>query len=387
MKRTFIYSVVALMALGGTVSAGVSVKGAIASYEVGQERSSQSFDFSRVKAMEKRLPMELLDYPMVNKALIGAEDSASKEKAFAEKGAVGSGSTKLGKTLPLTQIESDPQISPQEFGNPVNGISLPYTTSRVDMYRSAFSRKYPYRAAGQLFFKEGDDSYVCSASLIKRGLLVTAAHCVADYGEQEFYSGWQFVPARKGKSAPYGIWKGKDAIILTKYYKGAPDECISGVVCKDDVAVIVLEPKNGKYPGDTVGWFGYGINGYSYVKKRLAQITQLGYPVSHDRGQLMQRNDSIGLKGNAKYKFNTLIGSRMTGGSSGGPWVVNFGQRARLSGTTFGHAAASNIVVGVTSWGYTDSKYKIQGAAPFTRGNIKKLVDYACKKYPDACRK
>ncbi len=387
MKKTFIYSMVALMALGVTANAGVSVKGAVTSYEVGQERDSQTLDLSRAKAMEKRLPLEMLDYPMVNKALIGTGDSAPTKRAAAEKGAVGSGSATLSKTIPLTQIESEPEVAPDEYGNPVNGINLPYTTSRVDMYRSAFSRKYPYRAAGQLFFKEGDDSYVCSAALIKRGLLVTAAHCVANYGKQQFYSGWRFVPARKGGSAPYGIWDAQDAYIMTKYYKGTSDECISGVVCKDDVAVIVLEPQDGKYPGDTVGWFGYGWNGYGYIKRRVTQITQLGYPVSHDKGRLMQRNDSVGIRGNSNYKFNTLIGSRMTGGSSGGPWVVNFGQKARLSGTTFGHAARSNIIVGVTSWGYIDSKYKIQGASPFTKGNIGTLVREACKKYPDACRK
>ncbi|WP_457602420.1 trypsin-like serine peptidase [Nitratifractor sp.] len=387
MKNTFIYSMVALMGLGVTANAGVSVKGAVTSYEVGQERSSQSVDLSRAKAMEKRLPLEMLDYPMVNKALIGDEESASKRRAVAEKGSVGSGLATLSKTIPLTQIESEPEVVPEEYGNPVKGINFPYTTSRVDMYRSAFSRKYPYRAAGQLFFKEGEETYVCSAALIKRGLLVTAAHCVANYGKQQFYSGWRFVPARKGGSAPYGIWDAQDAYIMTKYYKGASDECISGVVCKDDVAVIVLEPQDGKYPGDTIGWFGYGYGGYSYIKKRMAQITQLGYPVSHDSGRLMQRNDSLGVKGNSKYKFNTLIGSRMTGGSSGGPWIVNFGQRSQLSGTTFGHAARPNIIVGVTSWGYKDSKYKIQGASPFTKSNIKILVKEACKKYPDACRK
>jgi hypothetical protein len=45
-----------------------------------------------------------------------------------------------------------------------------------------------------------------------------------------------------------------------------------------------------------------------------------------------------------------------------------------------------NIVVGVTSWGYTDSFTKQQGSSPFTSRNIKALVDVACRVYPSACR-
>ena len=35
-----------------------------------------------------------------------------------------------------------------------------------------------------LFFKIGSSTYVCSASLIKRGVVVTAAHCVANFGRR-----------------------------------------------------------------------------------------------------------------------------------------------------------------------------------------------------------
>jgi hypothetical protein len=134
-----------------------------------------------------------------------------------------------------------------------------------------------------------------------------------------------------------------------------------------------------------VGWFGYGWNGWGFTPSSLAQISQLGYPVSHDYGLLMQRTDSQGSVSSA-YSNNTIWGSRQTGGSSGGPEVANLGAAAVLNGTTYGTNPGYNRVVGVTSWGYTDSTVKQQGASPFTSNNIVQLVNAACAAYPANCQ-
>ena len=75
----------------------------------------------------------------------------------------------------------------------------------------------------------------------------------------------------------------------------------------------------------------------------------------------------------------------MNGGSSGGPWVANFGLPAALTGETNGSFPQSNVVIGVTSWGYTSNAPKEQGAAPFTSGNIQVLITAACAATPAAC--
>jgi len=73
-----------------------------------------------------------------------------------------------------------------------------------------------------------------------------------------------------------------------------------------------------------------------------------------------------------------VIGSRQTEGSSGGPWLVNFGEAAKFKGTTLGTDGKMNVVVGTTSWGPTDSAIKFMGASPFTSDNIVPLVKAAC---------
>jgi hypothetical protein len=193
-----------------------------------------------------------------------------------------------------------------------------------------------------------------------------------------------FVPAYNNGSAPYGSWTAATVTVLTSYYDGT-DNCTQyGVICADDVAVITLNPQNGRYAGHYAGWFAYGWNGYSCNSSSQALITQLGHPVALDGGLLMQRNDSQGFV-STSLSNNTIIGSLMTGGSSGGPWLVNFGLPPSLSGISFGTAATYDVVVGVTSWGYIDTSVKQQGASPFTSGNIVVLVNKVCGDTPAAC--
>ena len=245
---------------------------------------------------------------------------------------------------------------------------------------------YPYRAAGKLFFNIGSASYVCSASLIKPGVIVTAAHCVANYGQSQFYSSWVFVPAYYNGTAPYGTYTGRSAAILTKYYNGT-DNCYQyGVVCPDDVAVIVLNKNaQGYLPGQITGTLGYGWNGYGFNSSGQSLITQIGYPVALDSGALAQRNDLQGFV-STSYSNNTVIGSLETGGSSGGPWTVNLGRAPILNGISPGTPAGANIVVGVTSWGYYGHRGQAAGSLSlYEREHRPHCQCSACSANPGYC--
>jgi hypothetical protein len=220
--------------------------------------------------------------------------------------------------------------------------------------------------------------------LIRRGVVVTAAHCVANYGRREFYRNWRFVPGYRNGAAPFGVWSARVAVILTSYWNGTDGCAVFGVVCPNDVAVLLLNTIGGAYPGTNTGWYGYGWNGYGFAGA-LTQITQLGYPGCLDNALVMERNDSFGYV-SIPLSRNTIIGSLMCEGSSGGPWLVNFGIPPRRTGTTPGFAADPNIVVGVSSWGYRNRAIKQMGASPFTNGNILPLVNTACRFAAVACR-
>jgi V8-like Glu-specific endopeptidase len=365
-------AMVATLVMGLAVGASAQGRNAVASFSVPES--------ARGMSLEDMASAKSLDLPQAPYAPQGeARAAALRGTPGFSPGATGDGRMRP-EFVPLTEGEIDGP-TPNEFGT----SNHPFTTSRVDTVSLAgnvnpTSKLYPYRAAGKLFFKIGASSFVCSASLIKRGLIVTAAHCVTAFGGA-WYTNFVFVPAKYDALAPYGTWTGVTAWAMTSYKNGTDSCAVSGIVCANDVAVISIK-KNavGAYPGNSTGWLGYGWDGYGFTvfnDQNVALINQLGYPVSHDAGNRMQRTDSQGFV-DSGMSNNTVWGSRQTGGSSGGPEVVNLGTLATLSGTSVGSEASMNIVVGVTSWGYTSTAVKQMGASPFTSGNIVALVSAAC---------
>jgi V8-like Glu-specific endopeptidase len=343
--------------------------------------SASGIDYGNAQPMpmpqSRTAPPSLLDVLLSQQAAGIATGPASVSP-----GKPGNGAQTPVRLAPakLLAVGSDDGVTSQEFGTSNHA----FTTSRANVQGNQTSKFYPYSAAGKLFFNIGSSTFVCSASLIKRGIVVTAAHCVANFGRSQFYTNWRFVPAYNNGAAPFGTWTAASARVLTSYFNGTDSCAVSGVICTNDVAVITLTPQGGAYPGPRTGYLGYGVNGYSYNSSGQVLINQLGYPVALDNGALMERTDSQGFT-SAGNSNNTIIGSLQTGGSSGGPWVVNLGLPPSLNGTSFGTAAAHNIVVGVTSWGYTSTLVKEQGASRFTTGNISALVSASCAVTPAAC--
>ena len=387
-RLLFVASVLAGMVTGaGFAAAGqVTRQGNVTSITPTASEASQSVDIVHAKPMP--LPKAL---PAVG-PFEGGISTQSLGTPKRVPGEIGTGKTMPDANVAQTDVAietSSPNgaIIPEEYGT----AGIPFTTSRVDLTSANNeSKSYPYRAAGKLYFKEGTDSYVCSASLIARGLIVTAAHCVANFGQSQAYSGWQFGPgmsltASNHLTYPYGLWKVSGVYLISSYYDGT-DSCSQwGVVCTDDVAILAVTPVQKRLPGTATGWFSYGYDGWGFTAQNIVAISQLGYPVSHDSGYKMQRTDSQGYVSGSSSN-NTVWGTRQTGGSSGGPELVNLGVAANLDGTTdYGTYPDFNTVVGVTSWGSTDPTVKQQGAAPFTSSNIVELVNAACNDYPANC--
>jgi V8-like Glu-specific endopeptidase len=290
-----------------------------------------------------------------------------------------------GKTRPVNLGNPAPYIPDSADVTPAaaGASNRPFSTARADLYKGTTSKTYPYRAAGRLFATINGGSGTCSASLIKPGLVVTAAHCVSKFGANQFYSNIRFVPGYRKGAAPFGSWNASQVRVLASYLNGTDPCSQSGVICRNDVAVITLAAQNSKYPGTSTGWYGYGWNGHGFTSSGLTHVTQLGYPSCLDSGNYMERNDAQGLK-SASHADNTVIGSLMCPGSSGGPWLINFGLPSKLTGTTAGTYPDPNFVVGTTSWVSLNTN-KEMGASPFLSTNIVPLVNAACAATPHAC--
>jgi hypothetical protein len=101
-----------------------------------------------------------------------------------------------------------------------------------------------------------------------------------------------------------------------------------------------------------------GYLGYSTLQLAKNHVTMIGYPGNLDSGQRMEINHAFtfGDGGNNTY----LYGSGMRGGSSGGPWIMDYGV-APASNPVI--PSGGNILISVTSYGPSATEPKYQGAS------------------------
>ena len=105
----------------------------------------------------------------------------------------------------------------------------------------------------------------------------------------------------------------------------------------------------------------------------------LGYPAAFDGGERMHQ---VTAQSYRKSGENTVIyGSDMTEGSSGGPWIMNFGPTA--AGQAGFAEPARNQVIGVTSYGYS-AAIPIQGSSTLD-ANFVSLLSGACAHQAGNC--
>ena len=114
---------------------------------------------------------------------------------------------------------------------------------------------------------------MCTASVINKALLLTAAHCVSTFGAAaggfpDKVNGElqvQFVPGMDGADGkPYGAWAVTGIMVPAPYAYGT-DTCepsARGVICNNNIALLQTAQLNGRHIGEVVGWNGYGWNGY-----------------------------------------------------------------------------------------------------------------------------
>ena len=279
-------------------------------------------------------------------------------------------------------------LLPMIEGNPVEGQS--YGTANLDFTRSRIlpqnaNTAKGYRLAGKLYFTiPGQGNYQCTASVIGRRLIATAAHCMYTNGVG-FHTNWQFIPAfdgtkpagtGNGKRTPYGTWNWSYGIIPVQWITSAgalPNNEDFGILELVDQAVP---------PSAVVKNISAYIGKFTPLIGRLFDnhVTMLGYPCNFDSCNIMQRNDSSDhrLGAGTAYEY----GSDMTGGSSGGPWVQNFGNPDGAAPTGFW--TERNAIIAVTSYGYVDPNVKILGASQFN-ANFQSILNSACAHQPGNC--
>lgn len=169
------------------------------------------------------------------------------------------------------------------------------------------------QTTGRVFFTLDGTDYSCSGSSAvsgNGGLVQTAGHCL-NAGPGEFASRFVFVPAYRDGQAPVGEFVAQ-SLHTTAQWRNEGD-------LNYDVGYAVVGPVNGRSLADTVGAQGIGFN-----LARGATMYAFGYPAAapYDGSKLAWCHGQVHSDplGSSDQGMNC----NMTGGSSGGPWFINY---------------------------------------------------------------
>ncbi|HEY8516187.1 MAG TPA: hypothetical protein VIS07_11795 [Candidatus Binatia bacterium] len=260
----------------------------------------------------------------------------------------------MDKALPLPLPQREPQRGsapapgqPSErIGEGVRGYSYPAPFSRFRTFPNRKYQKAPHKMVGKLFFKRGGANWVCSAASIGNYAIWTAGHCLVDNGV--WSTDVVFVPQYRQKSRPKGNWNAA-YLISTGHWVNFSD-------LGDDMGVVILQPLNGKTIGQVVGGLGFAWN-QPYERHWFL----LGYPA----GAPFTGEKQIVCAASFAYVDTAFspapmgVGCDQTGGSSGGPWILNYGN--------------GNFLNGNNSYGYGS----LEMLSPYFGNGAKALYDCA----------
>jgi len=206
------------------------------------------------------------------------------------------------------------------------GYTYPPPYTRYEIFTSY--TQYPYVTIGKLFFRQLGGSYVCSAASIDKYAIWTAGHCV--HAGNNSSTGWStnvsFVPAYKDGSAPQGTWTAHQLWTKTTWYQyGNPNGL------RRDMGGAVMRKSGGKGIGEKVGWLGLAWN-WPYEQ----HWNLFGYPAdtpfNGKRLITCQASYAYSLSSGTEGPLTQAVGCDMTGGCSGGPWILKFGTNNYLNG-------------------------------------------------------
>ncbi len=212
----------------------------------------------------------------------------------------------------------------------------------------------PFRTHGKVFFSSGGDDFVCSGTVItspNENVVLTAGHCVYDNEGGGFSTNFIFVPGYRNGSEPFGAWTGQQLFTLAGWKAGDFDF---------DIGMARISPKSGDEIQEVVGSRGIGFN----QSPNGHTFEAIGHPQAPPfKGERMYRCTSgFGYRDSGGAQPPIAIGCDMTGGSSGGGWVISGTTINSL--TSYGYDELPGVLFGPFLGAAAQTLYETVGGGP-----------------------
>lgn len=196
---------------------------------------------------------------------------------------------------------------------------------------------FPTSTNGKVFFTDNSVNYVCSGTAIasaNESVVWTAGHCVNE-GPGVYYTNWAFVPAYRDNVRPYGTWAATSLHTTTPWQSQGDFSY--------DLGAAVVAPSGGKTLTNAIG--GGRTLAFNYARSQ--RYNSFGYPAASPfNGQRLWKCDSSLYMSDSSTSPQTMgIQCNMTGGSSGGGWVVSSDGRV-YSVNSYGYSNLRNVMFG-----------------------------------------
>ncbi|MBW8830071.1 MAG: hypothetical protein JF606_11655 [Burkholderiales bacterium] len=236
-------------------------------------------------------------------------------------------------------------LLPMHGAKPVNPLSGPY--GPFQRWREAESiASYPKSTIGKLFFTLDGSNWVCSASVIGASTLITAGHCNSN-GRGAFATNRLFCPSWNAGPRPgRGCWAVISSAIATAWHNGGNPDSDYSCLITNPVGQVVANKV-----GNVTGTLGRAWN----FPATQVEMT-FGYPQAAPfNGATLQATASPEWYTHDFVpggQVSKVIGSDLTGGASGGPWILGWTGGLPETADTDGSTATDpggNWVNGVNS--------------------------------------
>jgi V8-like Glu-specific endopeptidase len=200
------------------------------------------------------------------------------------------------------------QVRGQSSGS-AEGAAVPLATRE---YPGPYT-EYPASTHGKVFFTLNGSNFVCSGTALNstnRSVVWTAGHCLNE-GPGAFATNFAFVPAYRDGGRPFGTWTAR-TLMTTSAWATQGDFSY-------DVGAAVMNTAGGSALTDVVGGRGIAFN---YNRNQF--YTSFGYPAAppFSGGRLWICESPLVANDPAASPPTMGIECDMTGGSSGGGWIV-----------------------------------------------------------------